>query len=301
MSITSKLWKLIYWPICRMYSRRLQDNAADTLMCLLVGIYFYSVHRYWPNFKKPRSFSEKVCNRMLFDRNPQWTMLSDKFGVRDFVANKIGTEYLIPLLWAGVDSEKIPFDELPQKYVIKASHGCGYNIIVKDKKKVNSKTTIHLLKKWIGENFWRDRVIGNAWAYKNIKPTIIVEAFLECNGNIPEDFKFFCFSGRVEMIQVSFDRYGDASEKLLDRTFSPLPLWNGLKLYQGSVLRPDNFEGMVKVAESLARDLDFIRVDLYNVSGRIYFGELTCYPAGGLARFIPRNYDYTLGDKWLIK
>jgi hypothetical protein len=276
------------------------DEPADQVMRCLCSLDFCVVRGYRPNFKNPRSFEEKLCARMLFDRDPRWTVLSDKWLVRDYVASKLGVECLIPLLWQGDNPEEIPFDELPSMFVIKTNHGCGYNIIVKDKTKLNQRKTRQQLKKWLGENFCQSRYLGTEWAYKNIKPTIIVESFIEENGNVPLDYKFFCFSGRVEFLQMNFDRFGNSFEKTFDREFNPLDLWQGTKQYPGKVVRPGNYGDMVRMAESLAQNLDFIRVDQYNVGGRIYIGELTCYPGGGRIKWIPRKYDFLLGEKWKI-
>lgn len=302
MNPFSGLYRQLYMRICRTYARLfIGDRPADSVMCYLIALHFWKVHKYWPNFKNPQSFEEKLCHRMLFDRNPHWTMLSDKLRVRNYVAEKVGNKYLVPLLWNGDSPEKIPFDELPDKYVIKATHGCGYNIIVNDKTKMDRIITRMQLNKWLSENFCKDRVHGVAWAYKNIKPMINVEAFLEYNGKVPIDYKFFCFSGRVEYLQMNFDRFGDPYEKTFDRDFNPLDLWQGTKQYTGNFVRPQNYDDMILVAESLAVNMDFIRVDLYTVGGRIYFGELTCYPGGGNIRFIPRKYDFVFGEKWNIK
>jgi len=235
---------------------------------------------------------------MLFDRNPLWTLFSDKLRVRSYVAEKVGTEFLVPLLWNGNNPEEIPFDELPRKFCIKTNHGCGYNIIVKDKGQLDKTKAKEQLKKWLATNFCESALLGVSWGYKNVKPTIIVEAFIDDNGNIPLDYKFFCFSGRVELLQMNFDRFGDPYEKTFDRHFNALDLWQGTKQYPGIVLRPDNYEEMIRISESLAANLDFIRVDLYNVQGKIVFGELTCYPGGGMIEWIPRRYDYILGEKW---
>lgn len=235
---------------------------------------------------------------MLFDRNPLWTMLSDKLLLRDYVASKVGSEYLIPLLWKGDNPEEIPFDELPNKFVIKTNHGCKYNIFVKDKTQLDQTKTKRQLKKWLDENFCMDKFVGTEWAYKNIRPTIIIEVFLDDNGNVPLDYKFFCYSGRPEFLQMNFERFGDACEKFFDRDFNPLDLWNGTKQYQGKVVRPDNYKDMIRTSESLAQGLDFIRVDMYNIGGQIYVGELTCYPGGGNIPFIPEKYDFIFGEKW---
>lgn len=303
MKIISKLFEYIYQPMIRAYAKHSmpRDEPADRFMTFLFALQFWHEHRYWPHLGNPRSFSEKVVSRMLYDRNPRWTILSDKLSMREHVANIIGDEFMIPVLWSGDNPEEIPFSTLPPKYVIKTNHACSYNIIVKDKTPVDQKEIQHLLKSWLGINFCEDTFLGAAWAYKNIKPMIIVEEFVDDDGKVPLDYKFFCFSGYAEYLLITFDRHEAPYEKHFTRKFVPLDLWNGYRQYPRCVERPKNYEQMISLAESLAQGFDFIRVDFYNVGGRIYVGELTCYPAGGLARFIPREYDYIFGDKWKIK
>lgn len=277
-----------------------RDEPANGLMTLLVSLQFLMEYRYWPHFKNPRSYSEKINARMLFDRNPKLIMATDKLAVREYVADKLGHEFLIRLIWEGDKAEDIPFSELPFKFVIKTNHGCGYNIIVKEREQLDQAKAITRLSKWLNENFCQDRYLGIEWAYKNIRPKIFIEAFLDDSGRIPLDYKFFCFSGRVEFILMTFDRHKDPFEKHFDRDFTPLDLWNGCRQYPGKVERPENFVQMLDVAEKLAAGFDFIRVDLYNLAGQIFFGELTPYPGGGFARFVPRKYDFVFGEKWKI-
>lgn len=300
MRLISRLWRLLYWPICRAYARYIVgDKAADSVMCFLCSLYFFKVHGYWPHFKSPHSFEEKVWSRMLFDRDPLWTMLSDKFRVRDYVASKVGGEYLVPLLWSGNKPEEIPFDELPLKFVIKTNHGSGYNMLVKDKTRLNQTKARRQLKKWLEENFCEDKFLGTEWAYKNIRPIIMVESFLENNRGVAEDYKFFCYSGRAEFCKVDLDRFGDHAEVFFDRGLKPLDLFGvGIKQYRGKFVLPDSYKDMIRVAESIAQGIDFIRVDLYSVGGQIYVGELTCYHGGGLIALSPRMYDFLFGEKW---
>jgi len=295
-----RLFRLIYEPLCRTYAKLSmpRDEPADKLMTLLVAIEFLQTHRYWPRFKKPRSFSEKVCSRMLYDRDPNWTLLTDKLSLRKYIENSGRSEYLTHLLWTGDKPEAIPHDQLPSRYVIKTNHGCGYNIIVMDNLRMDNAKVALQLRKWLKENFCTDRSLGVEWHYKNIEPQILIEEFLDDNGKPPLDYKFFCFSGRVEYVLVTFDRHSDPFEKHFTRDFFPLDLWNGCRQYPGKVERPKNYEEMLALAESISQGFDFIRVDLYNLQGRIYFGELTCSPAGGLARFIPRDYDFVFGERW---
>lgn len=293
------LFRKLYWPLCRVYSRRLADKPADSLYKFLFSIEFYRQHRYWPNLTTPFSFSEKVATRMLYDRDPFLTLISDKLHVRDYVAKRAGSQYLVPLLWSGDSTETIPFNDLPQKFVIKTNHGCGYNIIVRDRTQIDWELTKRKLNKWIRTNFGNDTMLGAAWAYTNIDPRIMVEALLDDNGKLPVDYKFYCFSGRVEFLLMMFDRYGNRRQKHFDRDFNALDLWKGVEQYEGDIERPDNYREMLEFAERLSDGMDFIRVDAYSVGNRVFFGELTCYPAGSMSRFVPRKYDVIFGEKWV--
>lgn len=236
---------------------------------------------------------------MLYDRNPLWIAISDKLLVRDYVSKRVGSAYLVPLLWSGVNPQEIPFDQLPQKFVIKANHGCGYNIIVQNKTKLDQKKTKMQLKQWLGVNYCRDIFLGVEWSYKNIKPVIIIESFIDDNGQLPADYKFLCYKEHVEFIQVDRARFTEEHTRtFFDRHFSPLPFTYGKKLYEGKVTIPNNYEEMLCVAETLAQGFNFIRVDLYSVNNKIYCGELTCNPGGGIIRFNPKKYDFLLGEKW---
>ncbi len=299
MNPMSGLYKLLYWPICRVYARHLGDRSADAILRWLCIPQFWRTYGSWPNFVQPRRFSEKVWSSQLLERDPKLTMISDKFRVRDYVAGKIGIDYLVPLLWNGENPAEIPFDELPLKFVVKANHGCRYNIIVKDKTQLDREKVKRQLKEWIGINFCNDMALGIAWAYKNIKPHIIVESFLEENGKAPVDYKFFCFSGRMEFFKIDFDRFEDHSTKYYGRDLNELDLAEvGFKQYQGKIDLPDDFKDMVRVAESLAEGFDFMRVDLYSAKNNVYFSELTPYPGGISQKLEPDSFDYVFGEKW---
>lgn len=299
MNLINGLCKVFYWPICRAYSRRLGDRPADALFRFLCSLHFLSVLHFWPNFAKPRRFSEKVWSHQLHDRDPKLTIISDKLLVRDYVASRIGTKYLIPLLWSGENPEDIPFDELPNRFVIKANHGCGYNIIVTDKLKLDRKDTIQQVKQWLRENFAQDKYLGVAWGYKNIKPYILIERFIDDNGTVPVDYKFWCFHGKIEFVSLHFDRFDNYSTLSFDREFKPGGGLNfGLPLYSGKFVVPSNYREIVHFVESLAADFDFIRVDIYIIENNIYFGELTPYPGGVTTRFEPVQQDYLLGEMW---
>lgn len=236
---------------------------------------------------------------MLHERDPLFTLINDKLLVRDYVGEKGGGAYLIPLLWSGDKPEEIPFDKLSQKFVIKTNHGCEYVIVVNDKKRLDKARARRQLNKWLKENFGQDTFLGIAWGYKNIKPTIIIESFIGESGKAPLDYKFFCFSGCVEFFKIDFDRFEGHSEIFFDRDLNRLDLFEqGLKQYQGNIELPDNFEDMVRVAETLSEGFDFMRVDLYSANNKIYFSELTPYPGGVSAKFEPDSFDYVFGEKW---
>jgi hypothetical protein len=237
---------------------------------------------------------------MLLDRDSLMTLISDKARVRSYVTEKGWGTLLIPLLWSGTDPDAIPFSALPERFIIKTNHGCGFNMIVRDKNSFDHAEAKRQLNIWLARNFTYTSFVGMAWAYKNIQPAILIEELLDDRGGLPRDYKFFCYGGRAEYLQVSVDRFGTPSEQILDREFNRVPLYNGVTIYEGKLEKPKNYNQMLSIADSLSQGMDFIRVDLYDVDGRIYFGELTCYPAGGLARFVPRKYDFALGEKWVV-
>jgi len=301
MKLINAVAKATYMRFCRIYSRHiLKNKPADAVMRGLTRLHFWRVHGYWPHLRNPRSFEEKVTARMLFDRDPRWTLLSDKLQVRDYVTAKVGTEILIPLLWTGKRSQDIPFETLPKQFVIKANHGCAYNIIVDDKSRFDPVPARSKIDRWLSENFCHDYVLGTAWAYRNIPPRIMVEAFIGENGSPPVDYKFFCFGGKVEMFKMDFDRFTDHSVAFFDRDCRPLEVHEvGLTRFDRIVVFPPKIREMIELAEKLAEGLDFIRVDLYNVGNRIYFGELTCYPGGGNGPWHPESFDFLWGGKWI--
>jgi len=302
MSLKSGLSKLLYWPICRAYAQYIvRDRPADALLRFLCSPQFWLVHHHWPNFVQSRRLSEKVWSSQLHDRDPRLTMISDKLRVRDYVAKKVGSEYLIPLLWNGDKPEEIPFDKLPDKFVIKTNHGCGYIIIVNDKMKLDKAKTSRQLHKWLAENFCQDTYLGIAWGYKNIRRTIIIESFMEENRKAPVDYKFYCFSGRVEILTLHYDRFEEHKTRTFDRNFEPHEFRYDFEQWGGELQRPQNFEAMVKLAESLSEEFDFMRVDLYSIENNIYFSELTPYPGGVNTKFLPVRQDYALGEKWKKK
>lgn len=300
--LASAILQFAYWPICRAYVKLIiRDKPADSFLALLCGMQFITVHKYWPNFRFPRRFSEKVWNRMLYDRDPRLTLISDKLKVRDYVADRLGKNYLIPLLWQGDSPEDIPYEKLPDRFVIKTNHGCGYVILVNDKNRIDKEQVRKILGKWLKENFGRDTYMGIAWGYNNITPVVMIESFLGEAAKAPIDYKFYCFGGQVEFATLHFDRFGEHQTRTYDRKFLPHEFRYDFDHWAGEFSRPLNYEEMVHLAETLAGEFDFIRVDLYSVGNIIFFGELTPYPGGVNTKFLPARQDIILGEKWSKK
>jgi hypothetical protein len=294
-----KLNRMLYMPACRLYARHaMAAGSPDRIMRLLGSVEFLMVHHYWPNLTTPSTFTEKLWRRMLFDRDPRFVLVSDKLRVRAYIEKVAGSEYLVPLLWSGNNPDEIPWQILPAAFAIKATHGCGYNVLVQDKASLDLDSTQKQLRHWLHTNYGKTFGIGAEWCYRRIPPSIIIEEFLEEDGRSARDYKLWCFAGRVECLTVHNSRHQNHAVQTFDRNFKPYPYAFPLAGPSQTLARPHNLEDMVRIAENVAADFDFIRVDMYNVRGRIFTGELTVYPGGGFLRFLPRELDIRLGAKW---
>lgn len=251
------------------------------------------------NLKHPKTFSEKLQWLKLYNRRPEYITMVDKYAVKDYVANKIGEEYIIPTLGVWDKVEDIIWDSLPNQFVLKCTHDSGGLIICKDKSSLNIKEAEQKLRKSLCHNYYLN---GREWPYKGVRRRIIAEKFLvPQKPEVPSellDYKFFCFNGKVKFFKVDFGRFVDhhanyysPEGELLDfgeMAFEPDP--------NSPVELPDNLDKMIVLAEQLSKDIPFVRVDFYNTNGRIYFGELTFYPASGFGKWTSPDIDQKLGD-----
>ena len=223
--------------------------------------------------------------------------------MRDYIKNKFGAELaadlLVPLYFHSNQPEMIPFNELPEQFVIKPNNASGKYIFVWDKKTIDQDEIIIKCKNWLSKTYG---VFRHEWAYQRIKPEILVEKLLlDREGNIPPDYKFHVFHGKCKRIAVCSGRFeGGRKVTSFDEQ------WNhsnaGTSDPEGpEVLKPKQFSRMLDIAQKLGEDFDYIRVDLYNIDGRIYFGELTSYPLSGDNRYTPTEFDFELGSYWNIK
>lgn len=264
---------------------------------LRLKILFRRTHGKWPDLAEPKTFSEKIQWRKLHDRRDKLTLFADKYRVRDYVAARIGDRYLTKIYWASESADALPFDELPESFVLKANHGTHWNILVTDKRTEDRARLVKTLREWLASRY---PPAQGEWGYGNVRPLVFAEELLSTrDAQVPADFKLFVFNGVVRMIQVDLERFVAHSRCLYD------PDWNLFTAVMGyprgsGYRRPDNLDEMIHCAQQLADGIDFVRVDLYNVEGRIVFGELTNYPGGGLEEFTPRSFDATVGAWWKL-
>lgn len=304
MAYLNKILKLLRHPNQYLNRRArfhiIRKFLAKHLPATLFWDKFYMQYTYWLFFKKkldlrnPKTFNEKLRWIMLYDRNPLYTKLADKYLVREFVTTRIGDYYLNGLIGAYESVGDIDWHILPNQFVIKMAHGSGMNLICKDKANFNIDHAIQKMQTWENWNFYYEH---REWHYRNIQPRILVENYLEGDPQYGLlDYRFYCAKGRVKLIQV--DVYGNTKHT---RTFFD-PFWNQLDFrmkYNIPPIRlskPLQLTEMINISERLTEDLNFCRVDLYNGSERIFFGEMTFTPVAGYAEFIPSNYDTILGN-----
>lgn len=253
-----------------------------------------------PDLENPVTFSEKQQWYKLNDKNSLKAVCADKYTVRDYI-NKLGYGHLLNEMLAVYEKpSEIDWDSLPEKFVIKASHGSGFNLIVTDKKKVNKFAWKHIMNSWLHQNiYWS----GREWVYKELKPRLVVEKYLEDESGGLRDFKFFCFNGEPRFMQLEVGRYTDNNTRnFYDMDWNLMPFGKELPHNPDvHVDKPTKFDEMKEIARELSKPFQFVRVDLYQVGGRVYFGELTFFPAGGAPDFVPSSYDEIVGKMWKLE
>lgn len=250
------------------------------------------------DLRNPRTFNEKIQWMKLYDATPLKTRLADKYLVRGWVKEKIGEEYLVPLLGVWDSFDKINFDELPDRFVLKANHGCGWNIIVNDKSEFNWEEAKKKFDDWMNSNFaFR---AGLELHYMNIPPRIIAEQYLENDGNDLYDYKIFCFDGHAESIMFLSERKKGLKMAFYDLNWNKLPFVYSYPQNEDITPRPEKLEQMIELAEKLAEGFPHVRVDFYVLNdGSIKFGEMTFTSASGTCKWNIPEQDMVYGD--LIK
>lgn len=248
------------------------------------------------NLENPVEFNEKIQWLKLFYHVPLLTQLADKYAVRNYVAEKIGKQYLSKIYGVYEEVNDIDFDKFPEKFVLKAVHGSSTNLIVTDKTNLDLTKTRKTLNNWIQHNQYKK--VGFEWAYRDIKPRIICEAFIEndTDRNLI-DYKFYCFNGKPKFVFVSQDIEESRESCIYDLNWNKLPFSKKKKITSSIHFdKPTSFDKMIGLATRLADKLPFVRVDFYFAKGSTIFGEMTFYPADGRRNFYPDFYNKTIGD-----
>lgn len=254
---------------------------------------------YWMNFERPKTFQEKLQWLKINNRNPLYSQMVDKFAAKEYVARLIGEEHIIPTLAVYNNVEEIDFDLLPDQFVLKTTHDSQSAIICVDKSTFDKEKALKRLKKKLKtQYYWLSR----EYPYKNVPPRIIAERYMgELGATDMIDYKFFCFNGEVKYCQVIKDRSIAETIDFFDsnwqhQEFYGLTLTSGIKQSLNHISKPENYDEMLKIAALLSDNIPFLRVDLYNVHGKIYFGEMTFFPNGGYGTFIPKQWNDIMGD-----
>lgn len=289
--------------------------------CISKKVYYkYLLFRYWINSKKSNKKIEKQIGKVyykIFKRKLDWnnpktytemlnvskvyssskikTMLTDKILVRDWIKEKIGEEYLIPVYGTYDKFKEINFEKLPDKFVIKCNHDSGSVFLCEDKTQINFKELKTKYDFYLKRNYAN---VTHELQYKLIQPKIMIEKYM---GKSISDYKFICIRGEVVYCRVDFDRFGEHKRNIYDLNWKIQPFNQGLFTNKENVSKPNNFEEMVMIARKLCKDFEQVRVDLYDIDGKIYFGEMTFTSGTGYEPFYPDKYDYELGKKWNMK
>lgn len=251
------------------------------------------------NLKNPRTFNEKLQWLKLYDRNPEYCKLVDKYEVKKIISDTIGEEYVIPTLGVWDHFEDIDFNSLPDRFALKCTHDSGSVVLCHDKntfdieaarKKITAKLKVN--------PFWH----GREWPYKDLNPRIIAEQYMRCeNGEELIDYKFFCFGGEPEFVYVSqgLSNHAAASLSYLWMDWTRAPFYRGdFPQFDKLPDKPKTYDKMVELAKILSKDCPFARVDFYEINGKLYFGEITFYPGSGFTVYSPDGWDEKIGE-WL--
>ena len=277
----SILWNDPEYKICKCLLRFIKPELIPDRMFLKYQYHFVFGEKL--DLTHPKKFNEKLQWLKLYDRNPLYTTLVDKYAVKKWVADRIGNEYVIPTLAVYDNAEQIDLKELPDRFVLKCTHDSGSVIICKDKQSFNLDETKRILDAKLKTDFF---LKYREWPYKNVKPRIIAEEYKEDSSGELRDYKVYAFDGKCDYLMFCFDRSkGDTKFFYFDKK------WNlkknlscdGLKYGDSiQITKPQNLDLIFQIAESLSVGIPFVRIDFYEVEGQLYFGEFTFFPTGGI-------------------
>lgn len=267
-------------------------EGAAPLAAFWLKLLHLARNRYWPDFERPRRFNEFVQARKLHDRDPLLPLLADKVKVKDFVADRLGAEWVIPTLWHGRELPELPL--WPPPFVVKSNHASQQWRFVRTGRE-DWQAIRRAARRWIASRY---APLLCEWLYGEIEPQILVEPFIGTSGELPLDYKVFVFGGRAHFVQVDSDREHGHKRTLFDRDWRRLAVRFHYPTDPREIAPPPSLPAMLEAAERLAAGFEFARVDFYDVAGRPLFGEITFYPGSGLDRFDPPEFDRRFGALW---
>lgn len=251
------------------------------------------------NLRSPQTYNEKLQWLKLYDRKPEYTDMVDKYEVKKYIADRIGQEYIIPTLGIWERVEDIDFEALPNQFVLKCTHDSGGLVICRDKSKLDVAKAKEKLSKSLKNNFFYS---GREWPYKNVKPRILAETYMEDEKTKElRDYKFFCFDGEAKALFIATERQKAGEEvkfDFFDMEFNHLDFRQGHPNANVVPEKPKTFDKMRELAEIVSKNIPQIRVDFYEVDGKIYFGEMTFFHHNGMVPFDPPVWDETFGN-WI--
>jgi len=270
--------------------KRLSTLLPDKV---IINYLYRSRYGKKPDLKNPKTFNEKIQWLKLYNRDPLYTSMADKYEARKYVSEKVGEKHVVPLLGVWDSFDEIDFDALPDKFVLKCNHDSGSFVICTDKNKLDKKSAKTRLETALKRNYYTPY---REWAYKNINKKIIAEKHI---GYVDIDYRLFMFDGELRFIECFLDGVTNRRVNLY------LPDWTYLHVQHEYPIDPDNqvtpphnFDEMIELAKALSKDIPFLRVDLWNIDGHVYLNELTFYPNSGVGVFTPGEWDEKIGS-WL--
>lgn len=268
---------------------------------LYVKLFFFTVTGRHLNLQHPTTFEDKQQWLKLYDRHPEYRELVDKLKVREHIKAVLGEEYLFPLLGAWKSFEDINFEALPNQFVLKCNHDSGSVKVIRDKN-ILKKEDYAVLSRHFSKHLRRDFFYaGREYPYKGIEPYLLAEKYMIDDNHEQEslnDYKFFCFHGEPKIVLIVTDRAVDCRYDFYDMDFNHLDLKYGRSRDDDAIHKPAFFEEMKSIAAKLSDGIPFVRIDLYEVDGKVYFGEYTFYDGGGFQWLEPEKWEYQLGS-WI--
>lgn len=281
-----------------MLIRMIKKIIPDTVKAAYYSSFGYKEKfGHFPNIFNPSTFSEKIQKSKVFDRDARIPIRQDKVLVKDIITQKLGADYVIPTLWHGTELPPRQERNWPMPFVIKANHGCGWNIFVRNEAECNWDEIEKKCANWMSQIY--GRTYGE-WLYSQIKPQLLVESYISEVASLPLDYKLWVFSGKVKLIQVIAGRgTSDIRQFFYDENWVRQP-FTGCAIPDApeNILPPESLSKMMAAAVTLAEDFAFVRVDFYEVNKQPLFGEMTFYPASGFSPFNPIIYEKHVGAFW---